>query len=148
MRAWTDSAFENLSANVGQEQPDGLSLLAGEVLGFLKEAPERICIFEDALAKPSDPVIKADASTWSHRDEVYRIVTREADSNAVRDAIVFSRSWLFIGVCSMAPRPFSRPIPSLRVLTETDLVLIARAATKVVVGAYDGEGYLRWERTE
>jgi hypothetical protein len=70
----------------------------------------------------------------------------EADLSAVSKierTIRMARSWLFIGVMSGMTEAISANEPSL---SEDDLMSLAEEAEGIIVGAYDGEGFLLWTK--
>ncbi len=123
------------------------SSLASIVTDHLRSAPSALCLFENRLAKPSDP--------WLRHSKLHNLFlgisvchyltsTDSSDTDLVRLTISKSRS--------------IRP-PLLGLLTRladgaatgqtagvdgNDIKAIVSHIEKLVVGAYDGEGFIVW----
>jgi hypothetical protein len=80
-----------------------------------------------------------------HGTEVYHVVRSDNASLAeVEQSFVDASSWLTIGTLSIGIIDGLTDRGELSLATLTDM---AEKAQIVIVGAYDGEGYLVWERT-
>ena len=119
--------------------------LASEIRSFLNRDNHRIVVFENALAKPDDPWLRTrNAQAFFYEDDVYHFLTRkDAETDKVEKAIRDATSHLFIGaMSSMTPQtPF--PEQSRRA-TRDQIKTIAGRTERIVVGAYDYEGYIIW----
>ena len=107
---------------------------------FLKAGDNRACIFEDAVARPTDPYLERVVTRrFSVSDTVYHyLLSDDAEQDEKIDqTIKQASSWLFIGVLAALPSDFWEA---------PDLLTIVSGAQKIVIGAYDGESYLIWEK--
>jgi hypothetical protein len=107
------------------------------------------CIFEDAKSRPTDPWIQSEDGRIKNLDDEVYYVLDEKDANdeekiarTVRDA---QSGWHFVGVMSLPPRN-GRLSGGGRNLSADDLRALAERAVVILVGAYDGEGYLVWSK--
>jgi hypothetical protein len=120
--------------------------LAAEILKFLRNDAENLCLFEDALAAAGDPFLKSlDSRLWFYGDEVYHLITStDSVTEKILQAIRPARSWLTIGVLTDGPP--RNQYGDRGNLSFLDLNLLAQQAEKIIVGAYDGESYLIWSK--
>ena len=118
-----------------------------KVQQYLAEAQNRICVLENALASANDPVLRKLQTKYATYDnEVYHLLFQEdAQEERILQTIKLAKSIpAFIGVLSTwqeGPLDTSRSVLSLGHLQS-----IANNARKLIIGAYDGEGYLIWSR--
>lgn len=143
-------------AHVRLPQPDGSSAtlvpvpntdpaLADLVRGFLAAGAGRVCLFEEALGRPSDPwLASVTVPFWVHGEELYWVVT-DPDPAAIEDAITRAASFAPPTIAALSQRPDAAPSHG-SAMTEHALAALARRAEQILVGAYDGEGYLVWTR--
>jgi len=121
--------------------PTSVSLLVSEIATFLKARQRRSCIMENALAKPSDPYLapfKNKILTFG--EEVYHyLLPEDAQDETISKAVKVASSYLFIGALSSLPQAIT---PTAGVVALDILKEYAARAEKIIVGAYDGEGYV------
>ncbi|HEX9930047.1 MAG TPA: hypothetical protein VGB02_16055 [Pyrinomonadaceae bacterium] len=122
-------------------------LLVKEITDHLKERKENICLFEDAWANPKDHfLITSDVEFSTYNDEVFYILNGEnVSSKEILKTIRYARSWLFLGFLTSKSKTIVSD-ESIKFLTIDELELLAEKTTKVIVGAYDGEGFLIWNK--
>lgn len=117
---------------------------------FVNRDAERICIFEDALAKSTDSKMdeyKSLIRTYQH--EVYHLVNIErADDQSIRETIDWAYSFWppMIRILTSLPEKIHNKLIELE-LTLDLLELVGQRVEMVIVSAYDGEGYLIWRKT-
>jgi len=123
--------------------------LVGAVQDFLRGREEAICVFEDALARPGDRSLSAlDTNVWAFNDEVYHFLTHADLEDTKIEAVIRRAMSVFpplIGVLSSASRLTDLAVRT-REVTSGKLKTLAENAEKIIVGAYDAEGYLIWHR--
>ncbi len=119
--------------------------LVEEIRAFLVGQERRICIFEDALADSHDPCLaRLNTKFITYLSEVYHVLFwHDADQERILQTVRRARSWLFIGAMTSL-REGSCLDPSNMKLSEEELCALAEDAEGIIVGAYDGEGYLVW----
>src|SRR5690349_22612286 len=106
--------------------------------------PDAVCIFEDALARSDDPWISCrDTRILTFNDEVYHFLSQ----NDIAEQIVktirrATTAWQTVGLMTYL-KPHNRIKDGLEIGVD-ELQVFADRASKIVVGAYDGEGYLIW----
>lgn len=121
--------------------------LVKKIKDYLLQSKNRVCIFEDALKHPSDVVMRKLSTRYAiFGDEIYHLLFHEdAHDERIAETVNAARSVpTFIGAMSVwsgEPQEIR-----LRVLSLAQLQLLANSAQKLFVGAYDGEGYLIWDR--
>jgi hypothetical protein len=122
--------------------------LVENVKAFLGGGASRICVFEDSLKRVGDPVLREVSTRYATFDkEVYHLllaadVQREQVLRVIRTARSIPT---FIGVLTEWPSgmPTSPPIS----LVATTIRALAEATHKLIIGAFDGEGYLIWSKS-
>ncbi|MBI1923433.1 hypothetical protein HYR99_04195 [Candidatus Poribacteria bacterium] len=110
-----------------------------------------LCFLENALARPSDPILSSSKTRiLIFRDEIYHFLSeRDVESEKIRQTIRRAESpHLFIGIVTSLPKERSFPYEARKVTITSDELLrdLAERTEKIVVGAYDGEGYLVWNK--
>ena len=128
--------------------PNTDSVLLEEIRRFLTEADNNVCIFENASAKPGDPFLQSLQTRFSIFDnEIYHLLCpSDIDDDRILKTIGSARSWLFIGAMTSASDARGGLCSEKKELSESDLNLLAERTKKIIVGAYDGEGFLVWSR--
>jgi hypothetical protein len=120
--------------------------LASYILNYLEAGEERVCVFENHLGRLTDPwLLQAESRVLFLGEEVYHVVSAEVvDLDSIKAAINEAEDvTLLIGVLSVWPQG-SRLSPERREISDEDLRVLAEGAEKIIVSAYDGEGYLIW----
>jgi hypothetical protein len=108
---------------------------------LLGEAPDALCIFEHGRARRTDPFLeKAGFRVAFCGDEVYPFAAAGDDDLRIGDAI---------GATTTAYPPLVGALTHGDLSTRTDLgetalASIAAKTERIIVGAYDGEGYVIW----
>ncbi len=123
--------------------------LVSIVQAFLRAAEGRVCILENALARPSDPGLsRFQSRLLAFEDEVYHVLlSRELEGTEIARAIGEARCAYppLIGVITFLAAEAGLP-DEARDITSAQLRVLAERTQKIVVGAYDGEGYLIWSK--
>jgi hypothetical protein len=136
------------SASAGPPTPltsRGQDCLIALITDDLKP-PGRLCLFEDALARPGDPSVqRLIGDLCFHEGEVYHyVLSGNSEREHVLTTIRRAESLpVFVGAVCAVPDGLQFP-PEKRILTSATLHVLASHVTRIVVGAYDGEGYLLW----
>jgi hypothetical protein len=126
-------------------KPNLDSWLIEKIRAYLaREGPDpRVCVFENDSASPDAPWLRLrPIRTLTFDEEVYHVVRRGDTDDVIAATVRASQSWLFVGIFSTAPR--GQDITATRSLTAPQLEELARNAEAVLLGTYDGEGYLFW----
>jgi hypothetical protein len=126
--------------------PSARDDLVSRIGDFLKRKEGGVCIFENYLARRTDPALsRARSRVRLYGDEVYHVLTEEdAKPEPIKAAVAEAEGLpIFIGALSTLPQG-SRIYSAQRELAGEELRALADRAEKIIVGAYDGEGYLIW----
>jgi hypothetical protein len=157
-------SFEDGFAPDSTSPPDGtaqestesgtalLSLTAADLLvkrltSFLAQDPTHICLFEEDYYDISHDSVANDERlrVLSHGNELYYLLTSSSD-HAVIEATIQSTpaSWPgILGILTSAE--YELRFPGNRISLE-NIDGLANRVQQIVVGAYDGEGYVVWTR--
>ncbi len=115
--------------------------LAQSLAAYLRRGNQRVVLFENALATPTDPYLRrvADRTAW-FGEEVYHFVTQD-DAERILETLRTAKAIpAFVGVMTQTLDGPLKPGS----LQADELEALARQATGAFVGAYDGEGFVMW----
>ncbi|MDP9477523.1 MAG: hypothetical protein M3R38_17870 [Actinomycetota bacterium] len=132
-----------------ERSPSAEEALASSIASFLAQGEGRVCVFENYLARRTDPwIARAKSRTLFFGDEVYHVVAgehtgRDEVETAIREAKSPS---IFVGTLSRLPLGYRLDAAGSE-LSEDLMRVLAEGAEEIVVGAYDGEGYLIWRKS-
>lgn len=119
--------------------------LAALVNTYLSDASQHVCLFEDEVARSTDPALSTTDKRVTFGQELYYLLGHNDDVGKALSIIKKAKSWLFIGIMTSL-QGINRP-PDVTELTEQELLLFSRNATAIIVGAYDGESFVIWEES-
>lgn len=118
--------------------------IARLVSDFLAGAADRLAVFEDALALPTDASLARRKLPFvTCGSDVLYLVVPGSDTDTITRALRFATSHVLLGVLTTAAGALPRPGESISTATLTEL---ATRADKLLIGAYDGESVLVWSR--
>ncbi len=117
---------------------------------FLNAGESRVCLFEDALLSSTAPFLSSPLMegirVLFYESEVYYLLTKEdVESDIVPKTITKAKSWLFTAIMTHTLKDDSFSLES-KTISLTELEVLAARAEKIIIGAYDGEGYLIWSK--
>jgi hypothetical protein len=129
------------------ESAGSYAALASEIDQHLSGSASKIVIFEDALASAGDPWLEGPAASGlrmaTYGSEIYYLLLAEdAGTRRIAEtvAIGLSESYHAVGLFSeLASGHLVNPIT----LSIEDISAIVQGTTSMVVGAFDGESFLR-----
>lgn len=116
---------------------------------FLNLGVDRICIFENPMALPTDPwVEKSTSPLLIFQNEVYHfLTTQKATDQDIHETIKQASSIYppFLAVLTIVSdkHNFSKQKVSI---TSEEIRSLAAKTEEIIVGAYDGESYLIWNQ--
>jgi hypothetical protein len=128
-------------------KPNTNQCLVSLIQVFLRQREEYLCVFENALAEVHDPCVTSFKSSLMFlENEVYHFLFHSDAKNdeKILKTIKEATSWLFIGAMTSIPKRQRITFKTHQKITSGQLKLLAEMAKKIMVGAYDGEGYLIW----
>lgn len=130
-----------------QAVPDTDFLLIPKISEFLRGSPVNMCIFEDANAMPTDPFLQSVSTRYSaFQEEVYHLICQpDNNGDAISKTLRQAHSWLTIGALTSAPQE-TEICAQRGDLTLSTLTTLAQRTEVIIVGAYDGEGYVIWRK--
>jgi hypothetical protein len=126
---------------------ESISHLAGRIRRFLNNSDRGMVIFEDSMAKKGDPyVAKLGTRMLFHGQEIYHYLLADNMHPEVVTWTITQASSPFLFICAMTtlPREQSLGEKSVEVSSAT-LKDLAKMSDELVVGAYDGEGFVYWK---
>lgn len=128
--------------------PNTDSMLISKVRTHLESGHSAFCLFANALARPDDPWLsQSKVRTLVCGIDVYHFLTPDnKNSDFIRLTIKKARSIgppLLGAFASSSPAASSLESGAVEL---AELQKVAEQTEKLVVGAYDGEGFLIWSR--
>ena len=124
--------------------PNAEAKLAEAIAAFFAEAKDALGIFEHGLARRTDPFLEEATFKVAYcGDEVYPFVAAGDDLLGIAGAIRGATTAYPPLVAALTHGDLSAERVEL---AEADLISLAGKAEKIIVGAYDGEGYVIWSR--
>lgn len=146
------SAVQNLS--VDEFRHGGITspavtrdCLADFLLEFMEKSPHRLCVFEDAGAEPSFSWVQREKPRiFTFRNELYHVVFSGLSSKEeLKTTIAKSDStWILVGIATSVPD--RSEWMNKTEITSDEIDVLAQRTEHIIVGAFDGEGYLIWSR--
>jgi hypothetical protein len=129
--------------------PNAFDELITVIENYLKLGDSTFSIFENALASPSDPWLKhTEIHTLTCGRSIYHILSPEQTSRPLIERTMKRSNSIsppLMGVLARFPKPTG--FHSGGSLGLAELRKIAGHTEKLIVGAYDGEGYLIWSKS-
>lgn len=124
-----------------------LNCIVEFVKSYLSAESRRIVIFENANASANDPRLDEDGNVLIFGDEVYYMLSSKDSDEDVRNSIVSANSlWIHIGILTSVPDISDWDPKST--LGSADISDLAKRVEHIIVGAFDGEGFLIWSRSD
>lgn len=114
---------------------------------YLNADPNRIMVVEDALALATDAfLLNKKTQYFFHNDEVYHKVESK-DDHSFLQATVRRISFIPTSICVLgSTKGFDYLGEVGTQLPKSVLEILAKNTMQIIVGAYDGEGYIFWEK--
>jgi len=128
-------------------QPDFDLWLSPIVQKHLESSINALCVFTDIDVKPNHPIMQRSfMHSRTFRDEVYFLLTHEHSMpEDIDEAFCEVGSWSL--VCALTIHPKVNDLVNKTELDLLDLNVLVANVQKVIVMAYDGEGYLIWYKS-
>ena len=143
------SEWVSVEGGIAIPIPNTKSFLVDAISGFFTSGTGNLAVFENSLASANDPIISETSSrVLTFRGEVYHLLTpEEANPEKIVEAVDDAYSGpVFIGILSSVPASSLVRLETTQELSGYLLDSIAGNVSKLVIGAYDGEGFLLWHR--
>lgn len=120
-----------------------------EMIRDLLRDTERVCLLENYLAEAHDGWLqRAKSRIVTHGNEVYHVLVSADHDKAKIEAAI--REWdhlpTSIGALGGMNEEVSVHIAAAKTITTGELAAFAETVWSVFVGAYDGEGYIVWNK--
>ena len=114
---------------------------------FLSVDSKQLCVFKDIVLRLNDPCIdKVKTPYWPCEDTVYHyILGRDIKKDLVKNVLREAGSYITLGAITSFDEA-NDLFNEKRNLQKNDLYEFAKRVQKIIVSAYDGEGYLIWEK--
>jgi hypothetical protein len=128
--------------------------LIDNIQKFFNSDGEQFCIFENALARPLDTWLSRAKSIFFTCDqEVYHFLWNYSDKEKIVQTLkeaTYAFPPLIAGLISLKKNDGATISTdrwkTLKKISPDDLAILAENTKKIIVGAYDGEGYVIWSK--
>ncbi|MFA5794789.1 MAG: hypothetical protein WC980_06960 [Candidatus Brocadiia bacterium] len=132
-------------------RPDNFIQLYSIIEEYLKKDEENICIFIDAMRNADDKgSLKERTDSFTFQNNIYRYITpTNAEENKIETMVkAFGSGWrAFTGILTKADKIDTPPFNKMEI-TLKKLEILAKNTSKIIINAYDGEGFLIWEKVD
>lgn len=118
---------------------------------YLSKSKRAICIFEEALVRPTDPIFLSRSSITAsllYKDEIHYILRHKDDLNRIEQTTMQAKNFYPGLIGAMTSSPSEEMSFDEGKISADQLQLLAERTETIVLGAYDGEGYLLWKHTK
>ena len=124
-----------------------LDCIISEIFEFIIQKDEKICIIEDALCTLDDSFSSESKEVLlNYNSEVYFCVDKNIGIKSLRSILVEAEQPNFF-VCVLSSKPSNDfNTSNNRSLSLGEIKSITENSEKIILGAYDGEGYLIWDK--
>lgn len=144
---YTDEAGQGF---VAVPKPDADQALTDRILSFLKGTDEPLCLFAEHNSEIGGEWLRRwKGRVWNLEGEaVYVLGEENVDRSHVFATVKAARSWLFVAAL-LSPMVSDRPPVDRQEprVSEDELARLLPHLEEIIVGAYDGEAYVMWQRT-
>jgi hypothetical protein len=116
---------------------------------YLAAAPKsRLAVFEDALARNSDPFLRSARQRFvSYEGEIYYVVSaNRADKSTIIETTRRARSFRFVCVLTESDEIDPTSLFQGQRIPRTVLDELGRKTHMIIVSAFDGEADIYWQR--
>lgn len=144
---WIENIGEDGKKSTLIPIPIYTAYLFEKIKNYLESHRGGLCIFENANAKPSDPILRHYKSRiWFFHDEVYHILGEGKHPFETIERVIseYRSSLNFVGF--MTSLPENQKYSNLAKISSDVLLLLAERVDNIIIGAYDGESFLIWNR--
>lgn len=125
-------------------------LVVADILNFLGRSKSNFCLFEDPAALPSDPSIGSLGIKYVclNDTEVYYFFNgSDIAPKKVTEAFIVSEGYIFLCALSSMNIKTQNRFNASSEIAEAILEEFVNGIAMFIVGAYDHESYLMWERS-
>jgi hypothetical protein len=117
---------------------------------FLHSSPDAYCVVDDRMLNPSEARADRDRGIpfFFYEEDVYLyLASAQVDEAKTRIPTMLHLvpSWLILGALTLVPGGDRFILPGSEVRRD-QLEAAARGTQHIIVGAYDGDGYVIWSR--
>jgi hypothetical protein len=116
------------------------------VLEKMSQEGGLMCIFDDVGATYKEPYNDSlffQVGLYFH-EEVYYLITDKNKSKDLLDVCFYASGGSWHSLCLLSA--YNKDFQQGQNVTESDIYNIAKMATYVILGAYDGESFVFWEK--
>jgi len=132
------------SEGVAKPVPTTVDAIATEIETFISEHSHRLCLLANENIDPGDQVAALYQDTIAYKNELYHLILKGTSRCRIANTIKLAKSVpVFMGVLSsttLAPEIGDGTI------SEFSFREVATRTEGVIVGAFDGEGFLLWRK--
>jgi hypothetical protein len=115
-------------------------------INFLQKSDNNLLIVENVKARPTDPITIDDKSViWIFQNEIYHPIFGKTSSEEITRTLTKADSlWTMVGFLTSLPKEDNLPLK--KEMSLDTIQNLAKNTQKIIVSAYDGEGFLIWQQ--
>jgi hypothetical protein len=124
---------------------DSKPLVIDEIITHINADKMNCCIFEDPNAMPKDPFHGVEFLNFNNEEVYYFFDQGNVQYQEIKKAFIFSEAYIFLCILSSLELDI-RITHESGFITGSLLELLVEGVNSFFVRAYDGEGYLLWNK--
>jgi hypothetical protein len=129
--------------NVSQEYETIIIRVAEK---YLQSSENNIIIFETLMAV-NDPILKEiNLSYFSYNGEIYLYIINNGDKNLIKTGILAAQGYPCVILLTKVSLDQGKILKSSISLEAREIQRLIYNSEQLIIGAYDGEGYLIWRK--
>jgi hypothetical protein len=120
--------------------------IADILFNKIKADPSLYCVIDDVIRKPTDKDVSGlfNVCGSSYNNEMYYLINRSNNSRDLILRCLKNSNAFWHSLCLLTKISVSRSEENK--LTFEKIKSICQSSVMIIMGAYDGEGYILWER--
>ena len=138
----------NFHSSIGGASGPCYAWLIQKAISYLQSGPSAVVLFEDLISSPSDEFLanRAHPPFWRYKERIFwPVLAAQANNHNVEESKAWTAGFRTIAYF-VEVEPTIAPVLGTRSLSGEELRKVAASLRGVVVDAFDGEGYIDWQR--
>ena len=130
------------------KSPNLDSFLVSWILKYVKNKNNYYCVFEEVLLNSNDEIgnIRSKRILTKGKELFYLLEQKDLNENALKETIKQVRTpWHFVAMLAEGDLSYLKNTAGQERVSESEMLKLCECVRVIIVGAYDGEGYVFWE---
>jgi hypothetical protein len=139
-------SWQRRGGSVAKPVPSTTGPLVQEIVSFLAGDPLRLCLLANENLDAGDAAARSAPARAVYGNELYHFIPAGTSPPEIERTLKIARSLpTFVGVLAA---PTAKLGLRVEAMAESVLQAVVASTTGILVGAYDGEGFLLWRRAD